>query len=373
MPTFSQLALQGNPATVSNASPNSHSPGQENKTAWSLEVSLDVERAHAVAPGANILLVTTPTAETLGVQGFPQMMAAEDYVVQHHFANVISQSFGAAEQSFHNTKSLLNLRTAFENAAANGVSVFASAGDGGTANTLKAPVSKGGTLIPFPTVIWPASDPLVTSVGGTDLCTNPNVSSRTVDNTDPPAACKTSAAAGQAEVVWQQTGAATGGGFSSVFAEPSYQSALPNSSTTISGMRGVPDIGLNAAPATGVTIYDTLPPDGSGGLICGSSPCSTGWYDIGGTSASSPQWAGIVAIADQANGGVGLGQINSALYKVASNPTEYANDFFDVTVGNNQADPSVAGFPASTGWDPTTGLGTPNAAKLVPDLIAASH
>jgi len=373
MPTFSQLQLQGSPATVANGQAKG-SPGQENRTAWSLEVSLDVERAHAVAPGANILLVTTPTAETLGVQGLPQMMAAEDYVVKHHLANVISQSFGAAEQSFGSTQSLLNLRGAFQDAAANGVTVLASAGDAGTANTTKEPVSKGGSLIPTPSVIWPASDPLVTSVGGTDLCTDPNATTRAVDNTDPPAACQSAAAAGQAEVTWQQNGAATGGGFSSVFAAPSYQSSLPAGSTPISGMRGVPDIGLNAAPATGVTIYDTLPPNGSSGLICGSSPCSTGWFAIGGTSAGSPQWAGIVAIADQANGG-GLGQINPALYKVASNPTEYANDFFDVTVGSNanSGAPSVPGFSASTGWDPTTGLGTPNVANLVPDLIAASH
>jgi subtilase family serine protease len=195
-----------------------------------------------------------------------------------------------------------------------------------------------------------------------------------VDNTDPPKACQATMAINQRELVWQQTGAATGGGFSSVFAEPSYQDSLPPGSTAISGMRGVPDVALNAAPATGVTIYDSLPPDGSGGLICTSpsgaaAPCSAGWYDIGGTSASSPQWAGIVAIADQYNGGVSLGQINPALYKVAlSDPS----DFFDVTVGNNQANSAVPGFSATTGWDPATGLGTPDAAKLVPDLVAAS-
>ena len=367
MPTFSQLALQGSPATKANGNAKG-SPGQENRTAWSLEVSLDVERAHAVAPGANILLVTTPTAETLGLQGLPQMMAAEDYVVKNHLANVITQSFGAAEQSFASTKSLLNLRGAFEDAAANGVTVLASAGDGGSANPIKTPVAKGGSLIPFPTVIWPASDPLVTSVGGTFLCTDPSAPTRVVDNADPPKQCQAASAAGQAETVWNQGNAATGGGFSSVFAEPSYQSAVSSN-----GARGVPDVGLNAAPGTGVTIYDTLPPNGSSGLICGSAPCSTGWFAIGGTSASSPQWAGIVAIADQANGGTPLGDINPALYKVASNPTEDANDFFDVTVGNNQVNSAIAGFSAGTGWDPTTGLGTPNAANLVPDLIAASH
>jgi len=111
------------------------------------------------------------------------------------------------------------------------------------------------------------------------------------------------------------------------------------------------------------------------GVTGGTPPaCSTGWYDIGGTSLSCPQWAGLVAIADQLNGG-GLGLINPALYKVA-NSSNYAADFFDVTVGNNtnpNVSPAVPGYPATKGWDPITGLGTPDAAKLLPDLVAAAH
>jgi subtilase family serine protease len=87
MPTFSDLSLQGSPATKAPPS-TSHGTGQENKSAWALEVALDVETSHAIAPGANILLVHTPTAETLGVQGFPQMMAAEKYVVDNHLADL---------------------------------------------------------------------------------------------------------------------------------------------------------------------------------------------------------------------------------------------------------------------------------------------
>jgi len=173
MPMFSQLSVQGSPATK--AQPGNGTK-QEDKSAWALEVALDVETAHAMAPGANILLVHTPTAETLGVQGFPQMMMAEDYVVQHHLAQVISQSFGSAEEAFGSAKSLENLRYAFKDAAASGVTVLASSGDGGSANNTKAPVAAGGTLIPHATVGWPASDPLVTGVGGTYLCTNPNAS-----------------------------------------------------------------------------------------------------------------------------------------------------------------------------------------------------
>ena len=107
MPTFSQLHLQGSPATKPQPGKGT---GQEDKSAWALEVSLDVETAHAMAPGANILLVTTPTAETLGVQGFPDMMNAEQYVVDHHLATVISQSFASTEEAFGSSASLMHLR-----------------------------------------------------------------------------------------------------------------------------------------------------------------------------------------------------------------------------------------------------------------------
>ena len=375
MPTFSTFSLQGTPATKA-PPPTAKGPGQEDKSAWALEVSLDVESAHAMAPGANILLVTTPTAETLGEQGFPQMMNAVKYVATHHMADVISMSLGAAEGSFGSTQSLLNLRDGLQAAADNGVTVLASSGDFGPVNSRKPPVGQGGSTLPGQTVGWPASDPLVTSVGGTALCTDPNASTRVVDNADPPAACQDPAAGGQAEIVWDEAsrGIATGGGFSDVFARPAYQDVLPPGSTPIpAGQRGLPDIALQASPRTGVLVYVTLPPDGNSGLICPEgTACSTGWYVVGGTSASAPQWAGLVGIAAQIRGG-GLGQIDGALYKIASDPARYAADFFDVTVGTNETDPSVPGFPASVGWDPSTGLGTPNAATLIPDLVAFSQ
>jgi len=363
MPTFSVLAVQGSPATKA-PPPKSKGTGQENKAAWALEVALDVEMAHAMAPGANILLVTTPTAETLGVQGFPAMMKAEKYVVDNHLATVISQSFGSAEAAFGSPQSLENLRDAFKAAAASGVTVLASSGDGGTANDKKTPVGKGGSLIPYPTVSWPASDPLVTGVGGTYLCTDPDNTSARVVFVGPVARCNQNFP--QAEVGWTFSG----GGFSQVFAKPDYQGVLPAGSTPIGGARGVPDVALQASAGTGALVYLSLPPDGSSGLICGNSPCSTGWYDIGGTSLSAPQWAGFVALGAQLNGG-GLGLINPALYAIASDPTKYPNDFFDITTGNNTADPSVPGYPATPGWDPITGLGTPNLANLIPDLVAA--
>ncbi len=362
MPTFSVLSLQGSPATKAPPS-KSKGTGLQNRAAWALEVSLDVETAHAIAPMANILLVTTPVAETLGVQGLPQMMAAEQYVIDNHLAQVISQSFGTGEDAFGSSRSLLNLRHAFKSAATNGVTVLASSGDGGTVNSYKQPV-KNPRTIPFPSVIWPASDPLVTSVGGTYLCTNP-----TAGTNDPRAlyvgpVFRCNANPTQLEVGWTFSG----GGFSDVFAKPAYQNTLPAGSTAIGQWRGVPDVAFQASAGTGALVYLSLPPDGTS-----SDVGVTGWWDIGGTSLSSPQFAGLVAIADQVNGG-GLGLINPGLYMIGADSTRYANDFFDVTTGNNtQAGTGIAGYPATTGWDPVTGLGTPNAANLVPDLVKAVH
>ena len=367
MPTFKTLTLNGSPATKAPPS-KSQGTGQEDKSAWALEAALDVETSHAIAPGANILLVTTNNAETLGVQGLPQMMKAEKYVVDNHLADVISQSFGTAEEAFQNSNSLENLRDAFKAAYANHVTVLASSGDGGSANAAKAPVAKGGKTYPYPTVSWPASDPLVTGVGGTYLCTDPNATQdqpRTVDSAPPPVTCQNNP--GVDEIAWIDSG----GGFSHVFARPTYQDTTPPGSTPIPDtQRGVPDIGLQASSRTGALVYVTLPPSGDSGLMCGNSPCSAGWYDIGGTSLSCPQWAGMAAIADQI-AGHDLGLINPALYRLASDPATYGSAYHDVTVGNNQADPDVPGYPATTGWDPVTGLGTPDAARLLPALAAA--
>jgi subtilase family serine protease len=310
-------------------------------------------------------------------------MKAEDYVVSNHLAQVISQSFASAEDAFGSAVSLENLRYAFKNAAANGVTVLGSSGDGGTANASKSPVGLGGSLIPYPTVEWPASDPLVTGVGGTYLCTKPTAATdepRTTYITPGIGAKCGSArfnAAHAAEVAWTFSG----GGFSHVFSRPSYQAgSLPAGSTAIpASARGVPDIAFQASAGTGALVYLSLPPDG-----LGSNVNHTGWYDIGGTSLSCPQWAGLVAIADQINKAkyneLGLGLINPALYRLASDPAKYSVDFFDIAhtaiagvENNNQGDPSIPGYPATNGWDPVTGLGTPNAAALIPDLVDAAH
>jgi subtilase family serine protease len=366
MPTFTVLNPNGSPATTPNPG---NGPGLEDKTLWALEVALDVEMAHATAPGANIILVASTGAETLGVQGLPNMMKAEKSLIDSGRVNVITQSFGTAEDAFAGTASLLNLRDAFKAAAASGVTVLASSGDDGSSGQKKPPVSTGGTFFPFPVVGWPASDPLVTSVGGTYLCTDPFATANQPRTLGTTRASRCNAFPNESEVGWTFSG----GGFSHVFAKPDYQNNLPAGSTPIGSMRGVPDVAYQASAGTGALVYLSLPPDGNDSNI---DDTTTGWYDIGGTSLSAPQWAGLVAIADQINGG-GLGLINPALYKIGADPARYAADFFDVTTGNNTdtLDPPtpVPGYPATTGWDPVTGLGTPNAAQLLPDLVAAAH
>ncbi len=229
---------------------------------------------------------------------------------------------------------LQNLRYAFVDAAQDGVTVLGSSGDSGTANVKKEPV-KNPQTIPYPTVEWPASDPLVTGVGGTYLCTDPTAATnepRTI-TPGPPTRCA-------------------------------------NNPTPIGSSRGVPDVGLQASSLTGGFVYVSLPPAGNGGLQCSGGPLQHRLVRHRRYVTFIPAVGRHRAIADQLNGGR-LGLINPALYRLGSGPT-CANDFYDV-VGNNQTDPSVPGYSASTGWDPVTGLGTPNAANLVPDLVAASH
>ena len=370
-PWFKVLNVQGSPPP--NPPPSNNGTGQESRNLWALEVSLDVEWAHATAPMANILLVTTPTAETLGVQGFAQFMNAEQYVIDNHLADVISQSFGSAEGAFGSFSSLQNLRHAFVSAQAAGITVLASSGDGGTTNGVKEPTKKPRT-IPYPSVEWPASDPLVTAVGGTYLCKDATTGT-TVDSSSPPVQCQSNPGVG--EVGW----IAAGGGYSIYFPRPAFQNTLPPGSSYVgssqgapgpnSNMRGVPDIAYQASSRTGVLVYMTEGATTSSGTGCGgANPCSPGWYVVGGTSSGSPQWAGIIALADQV-AGRDVGFISPALYAIANDPAKYASDFNDVTTGNNQTS-DIPGYPATTGWDAVTGLGTPNVANLIPDLVAAT-
>jgi subtilase family serine protease len=157
------------------------------------------------------------------------------------------------------------------------------------------------------------------------------------------------------ESAWNSSGKSSGGGLSSFFPTPSYQQALPSSvQQLLNHRRGVPDVSADADPDTAMLVY------------------FNGWDFIGGTSAVAPLWAAIAAIANQMAGRP-LGFLNPALYRLAASAS-YARDFHDVTAGNNNANVNgvlVPGYNAVQGWDPVTGLGTPDAENLIPDLIAA--
>lgn len=337
-PSFKVIYPEGKPQLnyANLPSPaNQHSKHATNAVSWAYEVSLDVEWSHAIAPDANILLVTTPIPETQGVQGLQNLLNAEQYVLDHHLANAFTQSFGTTEQAFSGGSDqtiLQRFSKLYQQAAAEGVTVFASTGDSGVANT-----NKQNKLFPYPTVDYPASDPYVTAVGGTEI--NP-----------PPAAITTYSA----ESVWNDCCGAGTGGYSSVFARPSYQNG-----TVSNAMRGLPDVSYNAALISAINIYESFDP------VYGA-----GWTLIGGTSAASPQWAGIAALADNyaaLNGKSPVGFINPALYTIGRS-TLYNSDLHDITTGNNSAD-GITGYTAAPGWDAATGWGTPNAANLIPDLV----
>ena len=315
-------------------------PGDATMDGWAEETTLDVEYAHAIAPGAKILLVETATAETEGVAGFPDMMKAEQWVLDHNLGDVISQSFGATENTFpgfsrSSYSSLRGLRYAFADAARQHVTVLAASGDSGATND----EADGATLYPYRAVSWPSSDPLVTSVGGTQLLLAQDGNRIQPDR------------------VWNDTYGASGGGVSSIFARPSYQDGV---SAVVGNRRGTPDISMPAAVTGGCWLYESFEPSGAG------------WEILGGTSEATPIFAGIVALADQV-AGHRLGNINPALYTLGGlsrvSSDAFRTGIIDVTVGSNSYG-RVAGYNAAPGYDLASGWGTVDAARFV---LALAH
>jgi subtilase family serine protease len=320
---------------------------------WAGETTLDVEYAHVIAPRAKLVLAETPTDETVGTAGFPEIVQAEKYVIDRHLATVISQSFGTAEETFPSAGSLLDLRGAYKDAAAHGVTVLASAGDNGPT----AVGTDGTSFYTSPVIQWPASDPLVTAVGGTQLpydLHSGTFGPATVWNDT------LNAAANQFR--FGDNGPhprASAGGVSSIFPRPPYQNGVAGS---VGDGRGVPDISLNASENGFVTVYHSY-----------SSPA--GFYNEQGTSESSTLFAGIVALASQIAGHP-LGLINPALYHLYA---RHAPGIVDVASGNtnvafnqNGTRYSVTGFAANPGYDLASGVGTINAALFVPELASAA-
>jgi subtilase family serine protease len=307
-------------------------PGSATQESWADETTLDVEWSHAMAPGAAIVVLTSPVAETEGTAGLTQFYELERYALDHHLGDVISQSWLATENTLDTTAGRALVRrfeALYARAAADHVTVLAAAGDTGTDNPSNA---AGTRYYRQPTVGFPASSPEVTAVGGTALTASGSdrwVSERT----------------------WNDSTGAGGGGVSAMFAEPDWQKRLPGGvQRLLHGRRGVPDVAWNASGATAILIYTSF-----GG--------EAGWSSIGGTSEGAPQWAGLVADVDQARHAP-IGFLNPILYRLP------AADFHDITRGTNGYD-GVRGYRAAVGWDPTSGLGTPRAGHLAEALVAA--
>jgi subtilase family serine protease len=310
------------------------------RIAWAYETTLDVEWAHVMAPGARIVLVETPVSENEGRSGFPQIVTAEKYVLKHRLGGVISQSFGATEQTFP-AEGLRGLRAAYLEAArpSHNVTVVSASGDGGATDYRNNLTS----FYTYPVTSWPASDPLITAVGGLELRLNSRGHRTAPDR------------------VWNDPGspAASGGGKSIFFGRPAYQNRV---ATVVGSRRGVPDISLSAACSHPVDIFLSF--DGSG------------WQVICGTSVATPVFAGIIALADQLAGHP-LGPINADLYKMA---TSARSGIIDVTRGNNTVsfwqggkNHTVRGWAAVPGYDLSSGLGTIRASVFVRKLVSFSN
>jgi subtilase family serine protease len=332
-------------------------PGDPNMTGWAEEISLDVEWAHAIAPGANIVLVLAKSNMDADI------LSALKYAVDNNLGDVISMSFGENE-SCVDPVLLSGYHDAFAAATTKNITLFASSADQGAA----LQTCDGNSWVKA--VSSPASDPLVTGVGGTELHAADYC--LTVLGCNP--ATHPLPGTYQSEIVWNEGlpfgdfgnvfgfgTLSTGGGFSVLFDEPPYQQGTIHGGT----QRGVPDVAYNAAVLHGVLTYLNIP-----GI-------PAGFYRFGGTSAGSPQWAAITAIMNQ-KAGKRLGFLNLGIYLIGTNSTAYPASFHDITSGTNSAlefDSSnnpvtITGFAAGVGWDATTGFGSPISSSAVDYLIA---
>ncbi len=291
--------------TVDNLGATTTDPG------WALETSLDVEWAHSVAPGASIVLVEASS------NSLSALFSAVNYSRYLPGVSVVSMSWGttefwgeAAYDSFFTTP-----------AGHTGETFVAASGDSGA----------------WYGPMYPSVSPNVLAVGGTTL----------------------TLAAGStygSEAGWSDST----GGFSGLDSywktyesEPSYQTATLQAVGVSFGVRTTPDVSFNADPNTGVAVYDSVPYSGQ-----------SGWFQVGGTSAATPAWTGLVAIADQglatgAKGALTNTQVQTDLYALPS------SDFHDITTGFN-------GYSATPGYDLVTGLGSPKANLLIAGILTAN-
>jgi subtilase family serine protease len=285
----------------------------------------DTEIVHAIAPGAALDVVLVPANATASAANFTAAVTGLLRVAMAQHAAVVSISGSHGEHLFTPAE-VARLHAALQQAAGCHLTVVASSGDTGVISDNGPPVQ----------VSLPASDPLVLGAGGTALG----------------ASFFTGAYHG--EMAWNSDTSASAGGYSSLYRRPSYQNGVPR----VSRMRGVPDVAADADSTTAMTL-----------MFTGGVP-----FPAQGTSAATPLWAAVIALADQ-DAGQHLGFVNPAIYAIARSPA-YHRAFRDVITGDNSVFwPArlFTGYQAGPGWDPVTGWGSPNAQVLVPLLAHAAH
>jgi subtilase family serine protease len=322
------------------------------------ESALDIEQLVSLAPKAKLIVYQAPNSNSNGPGAGPYDLLST--IVSQDAVSVVSDSWGQCEPEEGHADAAAE-SVLFEEAAVQGQTVLASAGDSGSEDCDAGGEGSGNTSLE---VDDPASQPFVTGVGGTTLTAIGPPPTETAWNSE-----------GQTDSVLGGAGAG-GGGVSSFWPMPSYQSAtapaLAVTSSLSSGApchavtgdcREVPDVSADADPNYGYLIYY----NGSGA----SSESPSGWQGTGGTSAASPLWAALIALADAnpACHGLSVGFANPTLYALAGqSPGTY---FHEVTSGNNDLTGTAGGlYPATAGYSMATGLGTPDAAALVPALCA---
>src|SRR3984957_16985994 len=309
------------------------------------EEELDVEMEHALAPDATLVILLLPSTSLDNTKN--AVSAAVDSLrLGSTEGGVMSISAAGQIGGEHcvSRAQANSVNAALQAAASRHVTVVAASGDIGAVAEpcdVYAALTGSGTFTPVKEVNLLASDPLVLGAGGTGL---------TASHTT---------GAWQGETAWSlpygdpgSAFQASGGGFSRLFPRPGYQDGVPG----IAATRGVPDVSADANGHTGMAIVV-------------SAHGSTMILNSGGTSASAPIWAALIALADQ-YAGHHLGLVNPAIYQIARGP-RYHQAFHDVTTGNNtvQFPPTtITGYQAAPGWDPVTGWGSPDAQVLVPLL-----
>jgi subtilase family serine protease len=311
--------------------------GSGDRFSWEIETSLDVEYAHAMAPGANIVLAVASSDDS------GDIAEVETEALPMYPGAIVSQSFGGDESGDFSDPSAPGILEPLYGAdIAAGGTIVASSGDYGATNG-------DDTLM----ASYPASDPLVLAVGGTE------------GHPYPLGLVHRDGSYG-GEQAWNEAdfGIAGGGAPSTMFPAPTWQQGITGQT-----MRAEPDVSFTAALNGGVVVVLSCLPGSGDALACNPGAPVAGV--VGGTSVGSPQWAAIVAIANEARGRQGkppVGQVAPLLYALAANRPTYNQDFHDITVGDNVLAGSNLGFTARPGYDLATGLGTPDVAQLVDDL-----